>query len=148
ACTSRDDTGCLVSYVSYRDTAPPPENALFGRTAAGPALCVNPVDPAGGAHVTQPYFRLSNGGPAPFDELERFVEITTPFVKYPDMVSAECVDDGEFGYLQLTNVGVDGPRTDDVGGDLTPEWGLHLIDINVVMGDLVDLVRSQSAAVG
>ena len=38
------------------------------------------------------------------------------------------------------------PRIDDIGGDLTPEWGMHLIDVNVAMGDLVSLARSQGKA--
>ena len=39
-----------------------------------------------------------------------------------------------------------GPRADDVPGDLTPEWGLHLIDVNLVMGDVVDDVAAQATA--
>ena len=151
-CTSLTDTGCIVSYASFRDTVPPPDNSFFGRTASGPAMCVNPVDPAGGAFVTKPYFRMEaallGGGVQPFDDPARSAEITTPFVTYPDMVTAECIDNGTFGYLQLTITTNDGPRTDDVGGDLTPEWGMHLIDANVAMGDLVDLVAAQSAAFG
>ena len=38
------------------------------------------------------------------------------------------------------------PRVDDIGGDLTPEWGLHLQDVNLVMGDMVRLVGTQTAA--
>jgi len=38
------------------------------------------------------------------------------------------------------------PRADDIGGDLTPEWGLHLVDVHLTMGDLVALTRSQAAA--
>jgi hypothetical protein len=38
------------------------------------------------------------------------------------------------------------PRADDIGGDLTPPWGLHLIDVNLVIGDLQRLVASQGAA--
>jgi hypothetical protein len=38
------------------------------------------------------------------------------------------------------------PRIDDIGGDLTPEWGMHLIDVNVAMGDLVSLARSEGKA--
>ena len=40
------------------------------------------------------------------------------------------------------------PRADDIPGDLTPEWGLHLVDVNVVMGDIVALVEQQIAAYG
>ena len=38
------------------------------------------------------------------------------------------------------------PRIDDIGGDLTPEWGMHVIDVNVAMGDLARIARSQAKA--
>lgn len=150
-CKGRSEVGCVVSYATFRDTSPPPDGTFFGRTRDGPAMCVNPVDPAGGPAVTQPYFAVASagllgGGVQPFDDEARTSEIATPFVSYPDMVTVECVDDGRFGYLQMTITSTDGPRTDDVGGDLTPEWGMHLIDANVAMGDLVDLVATQSLA--
>jgi hypothetical protein len=34
----------------------------------------------------------------------------------------------------------------DIGGDLTPEWGLHLIDVSIVMGDIVERIEDQAAA--
>ena len=37
-------------------------------------------------------------------------------------------------------------HVDDIGGDMTPEWGLHLVDMNLAMGDLVRVVREQRAA--
>jgi len=149
ACTTGSDTGCVVSYSSYRDTGPPPPDAFFGRTENGPALCVNPVDPAGGALASSPYFTMEaallGGETKPFDDESRAAEISTPFVKYPDMVTVECVDDGSFGYLQLTTTTDEGPRSDDVGGDLISQWGMHLIDANVAMGDLVNLVAAWEA---
>ncbi len=47
-------------------------------------------------------------------------------------------------YLALTVHG--NPATDDIGGDLTPEWGMHLIDANVALGDLVAIAGSQAHA--
>jgi hypothetical protein len=91
---------------------------------------------------------LIGGVVQPYDDTARTGEITTPFVKYPEMVTAECVDDGAFGYLQLTITTEAGPRADDVGGELAPQWGMHLIDANVAMGDLVNLVASQAASLG
>ena len=38
------------------------------------------------------------------------------------------------------------PRTDDIGGDLTDEWGMHLVDADVAMGDIEDLVAAQAEA--
>ena len=32
------------------------------------------------------------------------------------------------------------------GGDLTPEWGLHLVDASVAMGDLVAIAKRQAGA--
>jgi hypothetical protein len=33
-----------------------------------------------------------------------------------------------------------------VRGDSSPEWGLHIIDVNVVMGDLVAIATRQAAS--
>ena len=150
ACTSRDDVGCLVSYSSYRASAPPAPGAFFGSVDGAPAVCVNPVDPAGGAQVATPYFRVGGGGllggaVTPFDPgVERAVP--TEWVTYPDMVTLECRDDGTYGWLSIDTTTAPGPRTDDIGGDLTPEWGSHLVDANVAMGDLVALVAAQAAS--
>jgi hypothetical protein len=44
------------------------------------------------------------------------------------------------------------PRTDDIVGDVVvngqvqADWGLHLIDVNLAMGNLIDVVRQQSKA--
>ena len=44
------------------------------------------------------------------------------------------------------------PRTDDITGDLVAngqvltDWGLHLIDVNLAMGNLVDIVGQQARA--
>jgi len=57
------------------------------------------------------------------------------------------VQEGGFSYLRITVEGDPStPRIDDIGGDLTPEWGLHLVDVNLAMGDLVDIVRNQADA--
>ena len=32
----------------------------------------------------------------------------------------------------------------DLGGRVGPGWGSHLADVNFAMGDLVELVRTQS----
>ena len=33
-----------------------------------------------------------------------------------------------------------------VGDPLGPRWGLHLVDVNLALGNLVELVRRESAA--
>jgi hypothetical protein len=157
-CRTRHETGCVVSYASFRSTVPPPPSSFFGRPrdGKGVAACVNPASPEGGPAALQPYFVVEpptgallggTSGAQPFADAARTSEISTPFVTYPDFVVAECVQQGGLSYLSLTVNGDPGdPRTDDIGGDLTPEWGMHLIDANVAMGDLVDLVADQARA--
>lgn len=156
-CQAPAQTGCVVAYSSFRSTSPPPANAAFGRPfggAEGRAACVNPANPAGGPAALHPYFLVEQpegavlGAPSPpFADEARTAEITTPFVTFPDLITAECVTEGEFSYLKLTiNGDPADPRVDDIGGDLSPDWGTHLVDMNVAMGDLVELVRAQAEA--
>jgi hypothetical protein len=155
-CEEPQQTGCAVSYASYRSTAPPTAAAFFGRAGDGTrAACVNPADLTGGRTTLQPYFLVTQpegallGGttPAqPFADPTR-TDVTTPWVTYPGLVEAECVTEGDYDYLSLiVNGDPSDPRTDDIGGDLTEMWGMHLVDVNVAMGDIVDLVAAQAAA--
>ena len=58
-----------------------------------------------------------------------------------------------FHYLAVTvNADPADPRTDTIAGDvvqngvIAKDWGLHLIDVNLAMGDISRLVESQGAA--
>ena len=158
-CEAEDQTGCVVSYSSYRAAEPPPAGAASSaadrrRHAWRPASTRRRS--GGGAAPLQPYFlvrpapraRCSAARPrSPSPTPPAPAEITTPWVTYPDLVEAECVRQGGYTYLALTvNGDPADPRTDDIGGDLTPEWGMHLIDANVAMGDIEDLVAAQAEA--
>jgi hypothetical protein len=139
-CRNRDQTGCVVTYASFRSTSPPPDNSYFGRPRGGDGVagCVNPAAPAGGSATMHGYFPASAANDA---------SVNTPFVSFPGLVSAECVQQGGFSYLDVTVHGdPDDPQVDDIPGDLTPEWGLHLVDVNLAMGDIVAMVSLQSAA--
>ena len=153
-CRAVDETGCVVTYASFRTEAPPPPNSLFGGGAEGEtAGCVNPAAPAGGSGMLTSELVVEDLGGAlggraqAFADPARDAEITTPWVVLPDLVSARCVSDGTYTWLDLTVVAdPSDPRVDDIGGDLTPEWGLHLVDVNVALGDLVAMVGAQAAA--
>jgi hypothetical protein len=158
-CEAPDETGCVVSYASFRSTSPPVAGSFFGRGGEGThAACVNPADVTGGGPAPlHPYFSLDQppgtllGGPPaePFAEGAAVTadDITTPWVTYDDLVEGTCVAEGEFSYLELSVQGDPAdPRTDDIGGNLTPEWGMHLIDANVAMGDIEALVAEQAEA--
>jgi hypothetical protein len=155
-CRSRRQTGCVVTYSTFRASAPPPANSLFGRSLRPgmKAGCTNPAALEGGRASLLPYLPTDGKSlpifPAPLpDWVDPALGTTfdTPFVALPHFLEAECAERDGFSYLSLTVKGdAADPRIDDIGGDLTPEWGLHLVDANVAMGDLVALARSQARA--
>ncbi|MEW6391060.1 MAG: DUF3089 domain-containing protein [Pseudomonadota bacterium] len=164
-CTKADQAGCLVTYVSFRATSPPPANSRFGKTDADGhrAGCVNPAALLAGkasfedaplhAYLSSKGFGAVEGqAPKPFAQ---GLTVTTPFVSMPGLLSARCVSEGDFTYLSVKiNADPADPRADDIGGDIAvagvvlKDWGLHLIDVNLAMGDLVALVDRQAAAYG
>ena len=154
-CRSVDQVGCVVSWASFRSTAPPPEGSLFGRprgSGGGVSACVNPAALAGGPAELHSYFTIRGGavlggGTEPAWVDPTIGTVTTPFVQLPGLVTGECVTTNGFNYLSITVHGDPAdPRVDDVVGDISPPWGLHLQDVNLVMGDIVRLVAAQSAA--
>ena len=73
--------------------------------------------------------------------------VETPFASVPGLLSAECATNEHATFLEVTvHTDPADPRVDDIIGDLSPQWGLHLIDVNLAMGDLVAIVRAQAAA--
>jgi hypothetical protein len=145
-CRRADQVGCVITYATFRDTSPPPADTFFGvvREGDGVAGCTNPAALEGGSGVLSPY--LVSNEPAYADPAANEA-ITTAFISLPDFVTAECVERDGVNYLEV-HVEADpaDPRADDIGGDLTPQWGLHAADINLAMGNLIDIIRTQTAA--
>jgi len=158
ACTSADQAGCVVSYVTFRDTVPPPAASRFGRTpnAGMNTLCVNPAALLGKGATTQAIFSTGGVGTSSKPMTEWVVGEplpTTNFVTVPGMISARCVSKDGANYLAVTvNGDPADKRVDDISGDVIAgnvrldDWGLHLIDMPVVMGDLVALTARQYTA--
>ena len=159
-CHSATHTGCVIAYASFRSTIPPPDNSRFGRVQGEnmQAACVNPSALGGGSGALHAY--LASGGRSivgssaePRAWVTPPKEIGTPFVSVPGLLTAQCVERDTFSYLEVTVHGNPGdPRTDDIVGDVmasgqvNASWGLHLIDVNLAMGNLVDIVREQGKA--
>jgi len=61
---------------------------------------------------------------------------------------AKCAsNESASGYLEITVRGnPSDPRVDDISGDLSADWGLHLVDVNIAMGSLVALAETEYAA--
>src|SRR5690606_25406660 len=108
-CRRATQTGCAISYVTFRSTAPPPENSLFGgsREPGLQAACTNPASLAGGRGVLEAYLPTTAQSlpilppPPRVDWLDPSlgVEIETPFVTTPGLFEAECAEHDGFHYL-------------------------------------------------
>jgi hypothetical protein len=149
----------VISYATFRDTNPPPAASRFGRSGGGNvAACNNPANLATGEGKPEAYFLArgflnGSGGTAQAPWAHPEPAITTPFVKVPGLVSTKCVRRGDFSYLEMhVNADPADKRTDEIGGEVIrptgPDlaWGLHLIDVDVSMGDLVRIVGKQAKA--
>ena len=158
-CHAASQTGCVVAYASFRADVPPPANSRFGRVQGEgmAAACVNPAALGGGSGELRAYLPAGGTGIIPAAEPKPWVTpprpITTPFVSVPGLLTAECVSNEKGSYLAVAVHGNPAdPRVDDIVGDVVAngtvltDWGLHLIDVNLAMGNLVDLVRQQSKA--
>ncbi len=154
ACSGSTQTGCVVAYSTYNRT--PPENTRFGKYTPPPGqpddkevLCTNPASlPGGSAPVTTELpserfppsliglsltqFFGSGGQPS----------APTPWLQPKERYSARCVRESGTNTLRLASVG--GARQPNSSPD--ESWGLHIGDMNLAMGNLVELARSQARA--
>ncbi|MES2987058.1 MAG: DUF3089 domain-containing protein [Pseudomonadota bacterium] len=156
-CRAADQTGCVVSFASFRAESPPPADSRFGKgdRPGTEAICTNPAA-LGGKGVAHSYL-VASGSLLGASEAPRWTvdgkAVTTPFVSVPSLLSTECVRAGGFHFLAVTTNAVPAdPRIDDVGGDIRigpavlKSWGLHLIDMNIAQGDLIALADRQAKA--
>jgi pimeloyl-ACP methyl ester carboxylesterase len=132
--------GCVIGYSTYLAGLPVSADARFG---ADPApgqrdACVNPAALLGHATL-QPEFPV----------LGKLADIfQTTFIENPGLLTGECQRVADHDLLMIST-GSAGPilrsRLSSLeSGD--PDWGLHVIDLNLALGDLVELVGRQSAA--
>ena len=159
-CHAPSQTGCVITYASFRSTVPPPANTLFGKAPAPEktAACVNPAALDGGSGELHSYLSTDGKtivGTQPPKPWVPNKTIDTPWVSLPGLLTAKCASNDNATYLEVTvhpESSNGSGRTDDITGDLRaangvqPNWGLHLIDVNLSMGNLLDIVAQQSKA--
>ena len=159
-CKSGGQLGCVIAYSTFRDTIPPPSNSRFGRVQdpAREAACVNPAALGGGsaelhAYLSNTAAQIASSAAAGPVWVKDKPNPKTPFVSVPGLLTGACVSKNGFNYLEAhVNADPADPRTDDISGDVVvagkvaADWGLHLIDANIVMGDLVVVVGQESKA--
>ncbi|MCW2998537.1 MAG: hypothetical protein JWN65_2086 [Solirubrobacterales bacterium] len=159
ACTVPAQLQCVIAFSTFN--APPPDNTRFGRAPAtditgaglpaGPdleVLCTNPASLAANERRpltslirSEPYpgvigagLTVTYGGPPP--------SAPTPWLQPAERYTGRCEASNGANVLMLEPVG--GARR--LGFFPTPDWGLHLTDANIALGELVDTVHAQAVA--
>ncbi len=141
ACRKIDQTACVIGYNTFSQQ--PPADSRFGRTAqlGQEVLCVNPTalrrGATGKARSLVPTSQLAFGG-APL--------APTPWIATNDLYTTRCASAGGANWLQATDIGSASDKRPRFGAPLGQTWGLHIVDVNIVLGNLLELVDHQSAA--
>jgi hypothetical protein len=148
-CSRPGETGCVITWTSFREKNVPPEGALFG-IADKPGMtvgCVNPALPGSKDWVKlDSYWYARSSYPVPGGPIQWSTEgpPPSPYLRTEGLVSAKCVNDGPRGYLSIrTNADPTDKRTDRIGGEVAilglfiPGWGMHLSDMAEAEGDLI-----------
>jgi hypothetical protein len=150
-CRAATQTGCIVAYSSFRSTAPPAASTRFGRPRDSTlvAACTNPAALGGGAGPLSGYFDASGATALPMGPTEAWTlggkPVSTPMVRVDGLLTGECKTNAFATYLEVTvHRGPGSAASRDIQGDLVDVLGLHLVDVEVAMGNLVELVGQQS----
>ena len=152
-CASPGETGCVMTWVSFRENNVPPVGAIFG-IAQQPGMtvaCTNPARPGSGKWERfDSYWNARWSLPVPGGPIQWSTEGAPPtqFVRTDGLVSGRCVNGGQRGYLSIrVHADPKDKRTDRVYGEVgllgmfVPGWGMHLADVAAAQGDLIRQVE-------
>jgi Protein of unknown function (DUF3089) len=156
ACRSGGQVGCVIAFSTFDE--PPPSDSYFGFPSSlglGPpppsgdrVLCTNPAALAGGTGLLDPIFPS-----APFAAgtvLAAAIAALNVPQPHPNTVwwtsrgayRARCVSsNGADVLLVVPRDGAPQPTPSP-----TPEWGLHLMDANIALGNLLTVVGHEIRA--
>ncbi len=154
-CTRDNQLGCVIAFSTFDQPVPTP--SLFGRptgvlgtkSAKGDVvLCTNPAALGGGSAQVLPIFPSQ-----PFDPKSalaagiKLLGLTQPmpstvWTTEPGSYRAHCSSANNAHVLQIT--AQHGAQT--AKPSPTPEWGLHLLDANIALGNLIAIVKTEAAA--
>jgi hypothetical protein len=153
ACRRPAQTGCVIAFSVFGET--PPDNTLFGRPRGDEApskrvevLCTNPAALGGGSGLLDPEYPSAPF--APGTTIAAAVGIvgntlpkaSTPWIAVPNAYRARCSRANGANVLRIAPRG--GAPALKPSPD--PSWGLHLVDANIALGNLVQIVRAQAVA--
>jgi hypothetical protein len=154
ACRSAAQLHCVIAFSTFDQPVPTP--SLFGRPsniggtpqANTAVLCTNPAALGGGSGLldiispSTPFYTGSilSAGIALLGVT--FPHPPTVWWTIPRSYRASCSSANNAHVLEIRAVG--GGQTPKPSP--TPEWGLHLLDANIALGNLIQIVKRESAA--
>lgn len=150
-CTSEDELGCVIAYHTYAEGYPPP-----GGIVSMDSACVNPasltyndLSVLGGSYFPTSVHQEAFGGP--LEEFAAVMEIDTPFLLMRDFYTAQCKkNENGLSYLEIGLA----DRPGDLRENVVPFdhlifdpglLGLHVLDYNILMAELLALVEQKAA---
>jgi Protein of unknown function (DUF3089) len=156
ACHTASQLHCVIAWSTFDQ--PVPANSRFGR-GAGPfavvfgqpttgvePLCTNPASLDASPGILLP---IEPTAPfAPGTSIAAAISLlklplpsaSTPWIEIPNAYSAQCSHADGASVLQITPIhGAPVPQPSP-----DPTWGLHLLDANIGLGNLLDIVRTEA----
>ena len=155
ACTSATQPGCVIAFSTFNQV--PPSDTIFGKPVSPvlqpvnnpnlQVLCTNPAALAGGSGVLDPIQPSAPFAPGLIATGIAALKFTVPhpptvFWTAPGSYSARCETLNGATVLEITPL--NGAPT--ITPSPTPMWGLHLVDANIALGNLIGVVKSEAAA--
>jgi hypothetical protein len=156
-CRSPEQIGCVIAFSTFNRT--PPDDALFGRTSGALVSLPKGADPADYKVACVNPAAIGSGGPARLETIARsepfpgtlgvgigimygfdLPTADTPWLVPQDHYTGSCVKENGANVLKISPVA--GARV--LTPSPTPGWGLHLLDGNVALGNMVDVVQRQA----
>jgi pimeloyl-ACP methyl ester carboxylesterase len=145
ACRRAFQLGCVIAFSTFDE--PVPGVSFYGRppvTATGDiVLCTNPAALAAGVGLVDPIFpsrALTSSSTAALLGVQP-PRPPTVWWTAPGAYRAQCSSANDAHVLQIT--ALDGAPT--LRPSPSPAWGLHLIDANIALGNLLRIVKTQAA---
>ena len=149
-CRSTTDVGCVVAF---RSSAAAEQTNPTPPTGIGNA-CVNPAALAGGEAVVDaklptfldeaPDFLAAQIPAMPAE----YADVATGWIELPGALRAKCVMDGNNGRLRISDGTAAGDDRDPSSLLVDAALGLHVVETNYLLGDLLTLATSLARAKG
>jgi hypothetical protein len=138
----------LSAFSTYNQQ--PPAGSLFGGTSVRgrQVLCTNPTALGGGSGLTDTVMPSKPFAPgttiaAAIALLHvTWPKVSTTWILLHHGYRARCSSAGGFHVLRIAARG----NAPTITPSPNAQWGLHLVDANIALGNLVRLVHSEAAA--